>query len=125
MLLPLNLEFHFRGWRTTNLDDVPNGQRGLRGKPFAACAGRTEFTNMYDWHWNLLALIRQRVTLRLPTKGWGHAPRHVSERYIKLATQRDFRLKWAEKIGLGFDLPGPNLGQTWATHRISQGRLNH
>ena len=41
----------------------------------------------------------------------GHAPRHVSERYIKLATNRDFRLKWAEKIGLGFELPGSSVGQ--------------
>ena len=36
----------------------------------------------------------------------GHAPRHVSERYIKLQQDRDFRLSWAEKIGLGFSLPG-------------------
>jgi integrase len=35
----------------------------------------------------------------------GHAPKHVSERYVKLATDREFRLMWAEKIGLGFELP--------------------
>jgi hypothetical protein len=40
----------------------------------------------------------------------GHAPRHVSERYTKLREERDFRLEWAEKIGLGFELP-PSIGQ--------------
>jgi hypothetical protein len=41
----------------------------------------------------------------------GHAPRHVSERYTKLTKDRDFRLMWAEKIGLGFELPGAKLVQ--------------
>jgi len=41
----------------------------------------------------------------------GHAPRHISERYVKLAQERDFRLIWAEKIGLGFELPGTPVGQ--------------
>jgi len=41
----------------------------------------------------------------------GHAPKHVSERYVKLLTDRDFRLNWAEKIGLGFELPGTQVGQ--------------
>ena len=41
----------------------------------------------------------------------GHAQTHVSERYIKLTQDRDFRLMWAEKIGLGFDLPGERNGQ--------------
>jgi hypothetical protein len=35
----------------------------------------------------------------------GHAPSHVSERYTKLREERNFRLEWAEKIGLGFELP--------------------
>jgi len=41
----------------------------------------------------------------------GHAQKHVSERYVKLAEDRDFRLTWAEKIGLGFRLPGDSAGQ--------------
>src|SRR4029077_1276742 len=41
----------------------------------------------------------------------GHAPKHVSERYTKLLEERDFRLEWAEKICLGFELPGAKLGQ--------------
>ena len=42
----------------------------------------------------------------------GHAPKHVSERYIKLTRDRDYRLKWAEKIGLGFEILGTaNLGR--------------
>lgn len=43
----------------------------------------------------------------------GHAHKDISERYVKLAQDRDFRLMWAEKIGLGFQLPGSvrQLGQ--------------
>ncbi len=41
----------------------------------------------------------------------GHAHKHVSERYVKLVQDRDFRLSWAEKIGLGFRLPGVSNGQ--------------
>ena len=36
----------------------------------------------------------------------GHAPKHVSERYVKLLKDREFRLEWAERIGLGFSV-GP------------------
>jgi hypothetical protein len=36
----------------------------------------------------------------------GHAPKHVSERYVKLLKDREFRLDWAERIGLGFSI-GP------------------
>jgi len=35
----------------------------------------------------------------------GHAQTHVSERYTKLWQDRDYRLEWAEKIGMGFELP--------------------
>lgn len=35
----------------------------------------------------------------------GHAQKHVSERYIKLLSDRTFRLEWAEKVGMGFRLP--------------------
>ena len=42
----------------------------------------------------------------------GHAQKHVSERYIKLLQKREFRLEWAERIGLGFELPNQaNSGQ--------------
>jgi integrase len=41
----------------------------------------------------------------------GHAPRHVSERYVKLTQDRNFRLMWAERIGLGFELPEAKVGQ--------------
>lgn len=40
----------------------------------------------------------------------GHAPKHVSERYVKLLADREFRLEWTERIGLGFNLPG-SVGQ--------------
>jgi hypothetical protein len=36
----------------------------------------------------------------------GHAPKHVSERYVKLLTDREFRLECSERIGLGFSV-GP------------------
>jgi hypothetical protein len=47
----------------------------------------------------------------------GHAPSHVSERYTKLLEERDFRLEWAEKIGLGFDLPR-SVGQLGQLHIV-------
>jgi hypothetical protein len=40
----------------------------------------------------------------------GHAQTHVSERYTKLLQDRDYRLEWAEKIGMGFDLPARSSG---------------
>ncbi len=36
----------------------------------------------------------------------GHANSHVSEVYKKLLKQREWRLRWAEKTGTGFALPG-------------------
>lgn len=44
----------------------------------------------------------------------GHAQTHVSERYIKLLRDRDYRLEWAEKIGIGFELPGCSGGEKLA-----------
>ena len=41
----------------------------------------------------------------------GHAQTHVSERYTKLSQDRDYRLEWAERIGLGFDLPKPSVAR--------------
>jgi integrase len=41
----------------------------------------------------------------------GHAHRHVSERYTRLFREHEFRLNWAEKIGLGFELPRVKVGQ--------------
>ena len=40
----------------------------------------------------------------------GHAHSHVSERYTKLLGEREYRLNWADRIGLGFKLPGA-IGQ--------------
>lgn len=39
----------------------------------------------------------------------GHAPTHVSERYTKLLQDRDYLLEWAEKIGMGFELPARSV----------------
>ena len=36
----------------------------------------------------------------------GHAQKHVSERYTKLMVEDSYRLEWAERLGLGFKLPG-------------------
>jgi hypothetical protein len=41
----------------------------------------------------------------------GHAQTHVSERYTKLWQDRDYRLEWAEKIGMGFELPAVSVGK--------------
>jgi hypothetical protein len=35
----------------------------------------------------------------------GHAQKHTSERYVKLLQEREYRLEWAERIGLGFKIP--------------------
>jgi len=40
----------------------------------------------------------------------GHAQTHVSERYKKLLQERDYRLEWAEKIGMRFELPKRSIG---------------
>jgi hypothetical protein len=54
----------------------------------------------------------------------GHAPTHVSERYTKLLQDRDFRLEWAEKIGMGFELPARLVApHTRPTHHIWLSRL--
>lgn len=36
----------------------------------------------------------------------GHAHTHISDRYAKLLGEREYRLEWAERIGLGFKIPG-------------------
>jgi len=41
----------------------------------------------------------------------GHAPTRVSERYTKLVQNRDYRLEWADKIGMGFELPQPSVSK--------------
>jgi len=41
----------------------------------------------------------------------GHAQTHISERYTKLLQDRDYRLEWAEKIGMGFELPSISVGK--------------
>jgi hypothetical protein len=41
----------------------------------------------------------------------GHAQTHVSERYTKLLQQREYRLEWAEKVGLDFDLRSVSVGK--------------
>ena len=49
----------------------------------------------------------------------GHASAHVSERYVKLIGDREYRLTWAEKIGLGFALPeGSTVGQKARNSRL-------
>jgi hypothetical protein len=35
-----------------------------------------------------------------------HAQKHISERYVKLLGNREYRLEWAERVGMGFTLPG-------------------
>jgi hypothetical protein len=39
----------------------------------------------------------------------GHAPTHVSERYMKLLQHRGYRLEWAKEIGMGFELPARSV----------------
>ena len=37
----------------------------------------------------------------------GHAPIHVSERYTKFLGERQYRLDWTERIGMGFSVANP------------------
>ncbi len=37
----------------------------------------------------------------------GHAPKRVSERYTKLLGEWQYRLDWAERIGMGFSVGKP------------------
>jgi len=50
----------------------------------------------------------------------GHAPKYVSERYVKLTQDRDFRLMWPESLDL--ELPGTakvgQLGQLLQFRRV-------
>jgi hypothetical protein len=60
----------------------------------------------------------------------GHAHTHVSERYTKLLQDRDFRLEWAEKIGMGFEVPARSVApraplivfRSWLSRLESGGR---
>jgi hypothetical protein len=64
------------------------------------------------WRFRLTHLEESNCPEALKHFWSGHAPRHVSERYVKLAQDRDFRLMWADRIGLGFQLPeDAELGQ--------------
>jgi integrase len=45
----------------------------------------------------------------------GHAPAHVSERYVKLLNDRAYRLDCAERVGTGFVLP---VGQPGLLHLV-------
>ncbi|SRR6266481_1783325 len=53
----------------------------------------------------LTHLVKCSCPIELKHFWAGHAPKHVSEHYTRLAEERDYRLMWAEKIGLGFGLP--------------------
>ena len=47
----------------------------------------------------------------------GHAHAHVSERYVKLLTDRGYRLDWAEQVAMGFTLP-VSIGQPGLLHIV-------
>ena len=45
----------------------------------------------------------------------GHARAHVSDRYVKLLSDRAYRLDWAERVGTGFVL---SVGQPGLLHLV-------
>jgi integrase len=49
----------------------------------------------------------------------GHAAKHVSERYIKLLNDRDFRLMWAERIGMGFEIRDSRTANEKGIHLVA------
>jgi hypothetical protein len=46
------------------------------------------------------------------------------QRYTKLLQQREYRLEWAEKIGMGFELPKRSTGLNWTTSSIQKHGLS-
>jgi hypothetical protein len=57
-------------------------------------------------HFRITELETAEVPAALQHAWSGHAKSHVSEVYKKLLKQREWRLRWAEKAGTGFTLPG-------------------
>jgi hypothetical protein len=53
----------------------------------------------------------------------GHAQKHVSERYVKLLTDRGYRLDWAERVAMGFRLPA-SIGQPVLLHLVRKNRVS-
>ena len=46
----------------------------------------------------------------MPPKSGDPQGASISERYVKLGQDRDFRLVWADRIGLGFEMPELQMG---------------
>jgi hypothetical protein len=59
-----------------------------------------------DGRFRITKLETAEVPAALQHTWSGHAKSHVSEVYKKLLKQREWRLRWAEKTGTGFALPG-------------------
>ena len=55
-------------------------------------------------------LLKKGCPERLRNYWAGHGPRHISETYMKLDDEREYRLEQASQIGMGFDLPGAPVG---------------
>ena len=51
-------------------------------------------------------------------------PRHVSERYTKLKRNLEFRLRWAERLGTGFDVPKADRGQLGHLRAVQENGLS-
>ena len=50
----------------------------------------------------------------------GHASKSVTDDYARqLREDLPFRQEWAERVGLGFSLNGPEVGLQWATKRVA------
>jgi len=61
-------------------------------------------------------LQRQNERLELPLNRMGHENREMGTRYAKqLIESIPWGKEWAEKVGLGFKLPGKLSWATWAT----------
>jgi len=66
-----------------------------------ACEGRLQHLSSLPHH----SPSKDRMSEVLRHFWSGHAPKHVSERYTKLREEPDFRLEWAEKVGLVLSCP--------------------
>jgi hypothetical protein len=80
----------------------------IASAPAAVCKNSRLF-RLFTFHAPLLCLPHKNTLPRYP-----HLAVRVNlnlQRYTKLLQQREYRLEWAEKIGMGFELPKRSTGQ--------------
>ena len=97
-------------WLCGRLADFATGhsqiQPASHPEEFGTGTGWTQHLSRF----RITAMETAEVPQALQHTWSGHARTHVSERYKKLLRQREWRLEWEEKVGMGFDLPAQPVG---------------